>query len=66
MVTMECVEKVIRRNGMVCTISGQKLKDDDIITIVGIIMDLAIAIMDSLLISKLIFSETSEDGTILC
>ena len=36
MVTMECVEKVIRTNGMVCPVSGQKLKDIDIITIVSV------------------------------
>ena len=41
MVTVECVDKLIRRNNMLCPISGRKLKESDIILVVrvsGIIM----------------------------
>ncbi|XP_064400832.1 nitric oxide synthase-interacting protein-like [Halichondria panicea] len=33
-VTMECVEKLIRKNDMLCPLSGKKLKESDIITLV--------------------------------
>ena len=35
-VTMECVEKIIRKNGMLCPISGKILKERDIISIVRV------------------------------
>lgn len=40
-VTVECVDKLIRKNNMLCPISGRKLKESDIILVVrvsGIIM----------------------------
>ena len=35
-VTMECVDKLIRKSGMLCLISGQKFKESDIIAIVRV------------------------------
>ncbi len=35
-VTMECVEKLIKKNDMLCPLSGKKLKDSDIIPIVRV------------------------------
>lgn len=35
-VTMECVEKLIRKNEMLCPLSGNRLKDSDIIPIVRV------------------------------
>jgi len=36
MVTMECVGKLIRKSGMLCPISGKKLKESDIIPVVRV------------------------------
>lgn len=33
---MECVEKLIRKNDMLCPLSGKKLKESDIITLVRV------------------------------
>ena len=35
-VTMECVEMIIRKNNMLCPISGKTLKERDIIQIVRV------------------------------
>ena len=35
-VTMECVEQLIRKNNMMCPITGKKLKETDIITIMRV------------------------------
>ncbi len=35
-VTMECVEKLIRKNDMLCPLSGKTLKESDIITLVRV------------------------------
>ena len=45
-VTVECVDKLIRKNNMLCPISGQKLKESDIILVVrvsDIIMQLRVS-----------------------
>lgn len=36
MVTVECVDKLIRKNNMLCPISGRKLKESDIILVVRV------------------------------
>ena len=35
-VTMECVDKLIRKSEMLCPISGQKLKESDIVAVVRV------------------------------
>ena len=35
-VTVECVDKLIRKNNMLCPISGRKLKESDIILVVRV------------------------------
>ena len=35
-ITMDCVERLIRKNGMLCPITGKVLKDSDIIRIVRV------------------------------
>ncbi len=35
-ITTDCVEKIIRKNGMLCPLSGKTLKEKDIIHIVRV------------------------------